>query len=276
MKNLDPTIAKQLLIRNKLGPLTIFYKLNIGEKGKKSKDIRYTIDMSNFFSYITQSELFGEKSIGIEDIHSICIFGSVLYRHIPIPFVEQTKIYSKKGNIEVRNTPTKELPRPVPNDIDLLVILNKNVLNNEKEIIESGSSVKKKKFNKRIERGGYGGTSVYWDSEESEIPLHICFRTVSQFLKGINNEDRISEYVSEFGLPIIGQNNFNNMLKKIKGNRRRVMHRIKWEVTNEICSSTCVSKWWVKYSLKDESARRNAVVPPEIEIEDDRFQFLDV
>lgn len=273
MKNLDPTVAKELLLRNKLGPLTIFYKLNIGEG--KNKDIRYTINMQNFFSYLTQPNLFGEKSIEIKDIHSICLFGSVLYRHIPIPFDEQSTIYSKKGNIKIKNTPTKELPRSVPNDIDLLITLNKNVLDDEKEIIESGSSAKKKRFNKRVEHG-YGGKSVHWDPEESEIPLHICFRTVSQFLKGINNKDRISEYVSEFGLPIIGQNNFNEMLKKIKDNKRRVMHRIKWKITKGICYPVCVSKWWVKYSLEDERIRRNAMVPPEIEIEHNRFQLLDV
>ncbi len=275
MNNLDPTVAKELLLRNKLGPLSIFYKLNIGEKGKKGKDIIYTINMQNFFTYLTQPNLFGEKSIEIRDIHSICIFGSVLYRHIPIPFVEQTKIYSKKGDIKVCNTPTKELSRPVPNDIDILVILNKNVLNDEKEIVESGSSAKKKRFNKRVERG-YGGRSVHWDPEESEIPLHICFRTVSQFFKGINNKDRIAEYVSEFGLPIIGQNNFNEVLKRIKGNKRRVMHRIKWKITKEVCYSMCTSKWWVRYSLKDEKIRRNANVPPEIEIESNRFELLDV
>jgi len=273
MNNLDPIVAKELLLRNKLGPLTISYKLNI--RDDKERGIKYIINLQNFFAYLTQPNLIGEKSIEIRDIHSICIFGSVLYRHIPIPFDEKSKIYSKKGDIKIKNTSTKELPRSIPNDIDLLVILNKNVLDNEKEIVESGSSAKKKKFNKRIEQG-YGGKSVHWDPEESEIPLHICFRTVSQFLKGINNKDRISEHVSEFGLPVIGRNNFDNMLKKIKGNKRRVMHRIKWKVAKEICYPTCVSKWWAKYSLKDEKIRKSTNVPPEIEIENNRFQLLDI
>ncbi len=275
MKNLDPIVAKQLLLRGKLGLLTIFYELNIHDTDQKRKDIRYTIDMESFFSYITQPELFGEKSIEIEDIYSICIFGSILYRHIPIPFVEQAKIYSKKGDIRIKNALTKELPRSVPNDIDLLVILNKNVLGDEKEIVESSSCTKKKRFNKKIEYG-YGGKSIYWVAEESEIPLHICFRTISQFLKGINNGDNIAEYVAQFGLPLIGQNNFDNMLKKIKGNRRRVMHRIKWKIIKEVCYANCKSKWWVKYSLEDEKKRRRAIIPPEIEIDNNKFKLLDI
>ena len=277
MKNIDPLVIKQLIKEDMLGNLRILYKVNVVKDPKEKNQRLYKIILKDFFQYITNNDLFTNCAIDYSDIHSVCLFGSVLYRHIPIPIEYEPEVLSVRGNLVVKKTKTKELPRPLPKDIDILIVLNKNVLKEKEKVVKKGSCGKQRVFKKEVYNSdGYGGTSTRWASTDSDLSVDINFRTISQFLNGINEGDIVSTYVAEFGIPFVGQNNFYKMLRNIKNNRRRVMHKIKWVINkSKKCSANCESIWWKKYSLEDEKIRREATVPKEVKIKSERFDFME-
>lgn len=265
MQNVDALTVEKLFKDNKLCNLEVYYERNICPEGQSST-AKFAFKLDSFFEAINSKVTFSE-------ISSICLFGSVLYRHIPIPTVVVDRIVKKRGTISIVKT-KEERERPLPNDIDIFVLLKHKLSEGEPDAIQTIPLCERKIY-KKI--SGYGGSYLEKISGDSDLPLHISFRSISQFLNGINHGDEISEYVATFGIPFVGQKKFYQTLKHIKGNVRKDMHRIKWKVDkNDFCRIRCYNKWWKNHDLTNEKMKREARNIPSEESNKNRFELMDV
>jgi hypothetical protein len=217
MQNIDIDVVKKLQKYGHLGDLLIPYK-GLPNSGKK-KVIR--LDLFKFFDLFSESFF---PPVKIDDIQVVCLFGSTLYKHIPRKSVLETVVKKKYiffGDISVKNI-GKKLPRAQPNDIDLMVISRGDVSLKENNKAEISTLYCREK-----ESGMYSSSSEY--KIVGDLPVHIHYRSVSQFLNGINGDDTVSRYVATYGIPFVGQNRFKEILSNIKNNSRDIRHKLKWK-----------------------------------------------
>ena len=276
MQDVDPITVKHLFEEQKLNNLTIFYKRNMCPKDFERK-VYFSFSLMTFFEKLLSDDLFIDSSISFNDISSICLFGSVLHKHIPVP-IEVTHHTVKKGGAIQTVEVKEEKPRSIPNDIDIFVMLKSGLLDSPKTVTTIPLA-SKSIFRKQVVQGvgSYGGDETRIVEHGSTLPLHISIRSISQFLNGINNGDEVSEYISTFGVPFVGQKNFSQTLEKIKGNVRKDMHKIRWKIaSNHSCKIECRPIWWKNYNLDTERIRREAVNIPPDKPEITRFEMMEI
>ena len=58
--------------------------------------------------------------------------------------------------------------------------------------------------------------------------LHIVYRSLDQFLEGIDNRDKISENIFKTGVPIVGKSNFHEIISRFDTRERKQLNEIKW------------------------------------------------
>jgi len=76
------------------------------------------------------------------------------------------------------------------------------------------------------------GTSKY-ESVDGAIPLHVSYRSVNQLINGLGRGDTLSESVVAYGILIIGQKRFAEIIKDIKSPERKPLHSVAWKVDLE-------------------------------------------
>lgn len=205
-------------------------------------------DLTKLFKHASGAEFF-DYQISPENIEAIVVYGSALFRHFP----PKKNVITKKKYLffgpEVEEEVTE--PRRMPNDLDVLLITKKN-LTDDKVIVPK--KTRKGDYNsdkiitpkKHVEGNSYDGcmevideTSVrteepvfdsygYAGSCEGGINLHITYRSVDQFLNGLGKGDFVSESVMKYGLPIIGQKRFDQIVKNVKSSERKPLHSVEW------------------------------------------------
>ena len=198
-------------------------------------DAEFFINLDIFFRSIIGLKMY-EPAINPQNIESVCIYGSVLYKHFP-PKIEEkvTKFLGFVINKEKRKV------QDYPNDFDIAVILkegispDKVIITKRHEsdssdiVLPSGARKKLPIFN---EIALMYGRLIPIDSEEGNMPLHIAYRSIEQFLNGIKQGDELSQSIYNYGLPIVGQTIFNEIIKPVFGNRNP-LHTVQWYETPE-------------------------------------------
>jgi len=230
MQNVDIKVVKKLFAKGHLGELLIPYRGLPEPKKKKWIEIK-------LFDFFNSFSAGSAPIVKMDNIEVVCLFGSTLYKHIPKP-IKYDSVLRKKyiffGEMLVRDV-KKELPRPAPRDVDIMVISNvPPSLSDINGVINSA-------FYRRQKIHSYYGGSGY--KEIGGVPVHIHYRSVSKFLNGINNGDTVCRYVAKYGIPFVGHDKFNEILGKIKNNKRYIRHKLKWKMySRRECGVACSTK----------------------------------
>ena len=179
-----------------------------------------------------------------ENIEFVCVYGSILYNNFPL--------FKRKYLFFGSLIPTKGQKRP--HDFDVLCI-TKDKLIDEKIIIpkrvkswhlfnQTGvdifhdSSIESAVKRVYTERGytrveTYNSSDSYYEfsgyvDQEDNLPLHITYRSLDQFLNGIGRGDEVSESVVRYGIPLVGAERFYEIIKNIETPRREALHQVEW------------------------------------------------
>ncbi len=207
MRDMTPELMQRYFENRDLGGLTI----KIPDCGT------VRTSLSHLFRSITGHEAY-EYQTEPENIEAIAIYGSVLYKHFPVP---GKTIQVNQDNIRGFLGLGKKVPRTIPGkrekpeDIDLMVI-TKEGLTDEKII----PTIKEDRY---IE-GFYG----HYQEFITEQGLHIVYRSTDQFLEGIGNGDELSESVVKYGVPIVGEKRFTEIIRDVKNPTRENLHSFEW------------------------------------------------
>lgn len=244
--DVDMILFKRYHDENKLKDVSLDFVFN-EKKLKSSEEIfdtkkgKISINLKNLFRASTNFEKF---SYGIEPdaIQSICLYGSVLYKNFPGQLSEVKPIFGRRFVLQERK---------IPKDLDFLVLLNKGLTkedviippktrdgdrNNEKYLNfknglikiewDYGTSYIVKKGFSKIDVSS--ATGFDGETDERILNFHLCYRSVDQFLNGIGKGDFISEEAASYGIPIIGGENFERILKKHNFPNRNPLYNIRW------------------------------------------------
>jgi hypothetical protein len=264
MQNVEIDIVKKLLKKGHLGKLLAPYK---GEpQPKKKKWIE--IDLNEFFHGFLHSL----NPVKLDDIVTVCVFGSVLYKHIPKPTVEDSvmrKKYIFFGEMVVKDV-VRELPRNAPNDVDIMVISN-----TAPSLADCNNSLNAAFFRRQKLDSYYGGSGY---KEIGGVPVHIHYRSVRQFLSGINNNETVCRYVAQYGIPFVGHNKFEEILNDIKNNKRYIRHKLKWKMySKQECGVQCSSKWfaWLMSKPSIETSKEGILARVPVEEKLTRADLID-
>ena len=197
-----------------------------------------SVDLSQLFKHATGLK-FLKHLITPENIESMCVYGSVLYKHFPNEkqIIHKTKKYMFFGP-EKQFIKTIKKSRKLPNDFDVMVI-TKQGFTEDKVItpikhLESdfafGYSLDYEVIDfTAVETKKMVPTSYGYSEDIGGANLHITYRSAEQFLTGLGDGDELSESVLKYGLPIIGQNKFAEIIKNITSPKRGPLHKIEWE-----------------------------------------------
>ena len=179
MKNITTKMIKLLLENKQLGYLNIIYKRNKVDDTNISK-CKYMIPLENLFDGILKPA-FAIGNIDIDEIVSVCLFGSVLYRHIPIPFTTIEHVKLRDGSPKICST-REYLPRPWPKDIDVVIFTKFPVARKDGQSVSLGQ-----KYNWHKSQGDYDSSSYRIDNDAFPIELH--YRSIVEFYDGIAQGD---------------------------------------------------------------------------------------
>ena len=230
-KNLTIHAMEEYYKTNKLGDLSLTWP------NEKRDQIR--ADLSKLFGLSMGLESINDQmppeQICPQNIESILVYGSVLFK--TLPKITETISHRKYLIFGPKITKTITLPRKlVPNDFDVMVIL-KEGFSQEKLIIPQRILVN--------DLPGYGHYEyispaveriTHYSFDDTCYPLkigmnlHISYRSVEQFINGIGKGDTVSEKVAEFGIPIVGKDDFEERIRKINFSNRKVLHEILWSL----------------------------------------------
>lgn len=200
LKDIEPLSEKGLLGNIKIKYRDYFTKRNSNTKFKINQ--YFNIKLEDLFDGI-------KKDItNPEEIETICLFGSVLYRHFFHPINNAGQVLKKKS----------------PSDIDFGIILKKDLGLNESTFRKIGEFYKPYKTRRGNDYGSW------WEShnEISEIPVHISYFSIEQFLNNSEQEKGAMKNIIEYGLPIIGQEKFKEIVKNAKSQKRKPFHKFRW------------------------------------------------
>ncbi len=188
------------------------------------------IDLNKIWQYSANLNAFSKEITKINkekvfpgNISALCIYGSVLYKNLPKTKFKKTWFgFGTKRIAVVR--PIKE-----PNDLDLMV-LTKEPVGEElffpgKENIVKTSILESDGFL----GGGYGSQEV-----RGNLKLHLTYRSEEQFLNTLQNGDVLSEAVVRYGLPLVGENNFERTISGISSPKRNPLHEIIWKDSGKL------------------------------------------
>lgn len=220
--------------------------LELGRSRFKNRVIE--LDLSKLFSHATEK-------IELEDIEAICVYGSVLYKHFHsggrgerIKIRRKYWLFGPKLHLKT----IKKL-KYLPRDFDVMVITKTNPPLEEKIIkprnlssYDNGDSFYHHRSRSSINDFVVMESVVKIEEWWSKIgwhyhdppnkfkdfltyvyrPLHITYRSVEQFLTGIGHGDELSESVVRYGIPIIGKNRFEEIIRDIRFPKREPLHQV--------------------------------------------------
>ncbi len=206
-----------------------------GKLGRLSVEIpqcgTISADLDHVFRHGTGLQSF-EYQTSPQNIEAIVVYGSVLFKHFPLEKVVTTRKELVFFGPEIREELTK--PRSMPNDFDMMIITREG-LTDDKVIVP-----RKKLVNTRYgTRYGSVETTIptavetrrpgYGYIEVGGSNLHITYRSVEQLLSGLGKGDTVSESVVRYGIPVIGQNRFREIIRNVTSPKREAQHFVEWE-----------------------------------------------
>lgn len=237
-RELDANLLYEYYRRGNLGTLHIAIpRDNIAI----SEDINIRVELDKLFEHVTNLKSFEERTRP-DSIEAICVYGSVLFKQFGTEEVvreERRKfvLFGPKQVKEQRKTRYK-----TPRDFDILVIL-KEGLTEDRVIVPKRTTIK-------IDTGyGYfdivksnGASGILTEVPVSDgiygyiegyvrggdLDLHISYRSVEQLLAGIGHGDELSESVIKYGVPLIGQERFNQLVASVTSLTREPLHGVQW------------------------------------------------
>lgn len=225
-KDITPKLMQYYSKSNKLGLIKSKIPIKPGKDGLGTLMGDVKLDLSKLYGIIKTDH----KNIDEASIMAVCVFGNVLYKHFNSPYSE------------------------MPHDLDLMFILTHS---DNKDIVIPDKVVKPKIRKECIGYGGYEKiiessavytttpTKIYrtfldyffsipkYEPVDGAIPLHVSYRSVNQFINGLGRGDTVSESVVEYGIPIIGQERFAEIIKDVKSPERKPLHGFAWHVDLE-------------------------------------------
>lgn len=224
IKDVDPEFLKELNSKNRLGKLLVKIPFKPESEEKDILYGTYRADLKEIYQTIL-------KPMSKEDIFSVCLIGSILY-----------KSFTDKDFIELDKAPSDfdllVLTKDSPDKVD--IVIPKRVIKpimkkvphayGSYDIVETSIIETKIPYRRdrtfleticREKKHGY---------TKGAIDLHIDYRSISQFEKGLGKGDTISESAFIYGVPIIGKANFESLIEKNPvGLERKVKHEVIWE-----------------------------------------------
>ena len=222
-RDITPELLKKYFEAGKLGRLSV----EIPQCGTISANL------NQLYRHGTGLQFF-EYQTSPEEIEAITVYGSVLFKH----FSTEKGIRAKKKYVlfgpEVKEEVSK--PRRMPDDFDVMVITREGLTDDKiivpkKKLVDTGYGYVESTIPTAVETkelvtgaGGYGYVEVRGGSN-----LHITYRSVEQLLKGLGQGDTVSESVVRYGVPIIGENRFAQIVQKVTSPKREQLHRVEWK-----------------------------------------------
>jgi hypothetical protein len=210
----------------------------------------FVVDFKTLFEAATGFEQGAFRTVPPEGIESICLLGSVLYRHVP--FQEEDVVTTAKKYVfwgpEIETSRKHVVKnKAMLSDIDVIVVTSSGLDGRDMVIPE-------KKISPIIERkqGSYGpydliiaqGIEATYhflicngydrftrDQKPSPVSLHIDYRSHDQIKKGIAQGDTVSQSLLHHGVPIIGKTSFERIVTEI-GAPREPLHYVRLEETD--------------------------------------------
>lgn len=187
-------------------------------------------DLIQLYRHATGLKFF-EYQTSPENIEAMAVYGSVLHKHFP----QETNTRTRKKWVlfgpEIQEEVTK--PRKMPNDFDVMVITREGLTDDKiivpkKKLVDTGcgyieSTIPTAVETKELVCDGYGYIEVRGGSN-----LHITYRSIEQLLDGLGQEDTVSESVVRYGIPIIGEGKFSEVLREVSSPKREALHHVEW------------------------------------------------
>lgn len=194
--------------------------------------MKIKVELDKLFEHVTNLKSFENRTTP-ENIEAICVYGSALYKHFgeEETLTQERKKYLLFGPKEVK---TQTVTRyKIPRDFDVLVIL-KDGLTDDKIVVPVRTTTNVDTgygyVERRVESDGTSGVLTqhpvvgdygYIESyvRGGDLDLHICYRSVEQFLAGLGQGDELSESVVSYGVPVAGKGRFEILVNSV--NRER-------------------------------------------------------
>ena len=256
-------LFKSYFEKDKLGKLSIdfvfgketkFPSRNIQEPPQiRIQRGEVSVDLSKVFRSITGYEAFS-YTIDPANIESICIHGSTLYNHFPFKREEyKSKRFHFFGPERVRQVYEH---RDTPHEVDLMILLKEGLTGDkvivpertrngnrvdQKTVISEGKTRKVMLDPLDLMYGAYvyevdgavakidvSATTFPGYRDERTMPLHLAYRSIDQFIEGIGKGDFLSEEVTQYGIALIGNGNFKEIVANIKSIERKPFHNVIW------------------------------------------------
>ncbi|MEI7719046.1 MAG: hypothetical protein WCI72_04210 [archaeon] len=243
-KDITPEYMQSRYQSDSLGNLEIVIPEVRGFVGEK-----FTIDtdlttlwryVANLHTFPTEIPNVDKRKVTPENISAVCIFGSTLYLNFPTQFARTRKDWFGFGKSVVETVRTK---RKKPDDLDLMVITKEEVgeelfFPGKENIVQTSGE----------QPGEYGNYKV-----EGNLNLHFTYRSEKQFIETYMMGDKLSDAVMTYGLPIVGETNFNRIISAAPSSPRNVLHELVWgdngrlngiiaEAARKVCSQPAQSK----------------------------------
>jgi len=195
------------------------------------------IDLENLWKHVANLYTWPVKISNVEkekvtpkNISSVCIYGSTLYKHFPTDFIRARKKWFGFGKEVVETIKRK---RKKPSDLDLMVITKEPV---GKELFFPGKENMIKTIGEKS--GSYGSFTA-----KGNIKLHLTYRSEKQFYDTLTKGDKLTEAVIEYGLPLVGESNFERILSGILSPiQRNCQHEVEWNDDAKILYGTIVER----------------------------------
>lgn len=186
------------------------------------------MDLGDFYETLSESDL--ETRDSIDDIYSVCVLGSVLYRD------------SDKEDM--------------PNDLDLILIRENKGDERDVAVVpekKSEAQIRRTRYSYQVEEAlvhtevprlnSFFERVVLNEPDyrllDSAIDLNLQQRSKRQFKQGIERGDTVSESVYNHGVPLIGRENFEELVGELEEERedltvsRKPLHDINWSRDEE-------------------------------------------
>ena len=192
------------------------------------EEFSISADLTTLWKYIANLNTFSTEIPNIDkrkvtpgNISAVCIYGSTLYRHFPTQFARTRRTWFGLGKSVTETVRTK---RKKPNDLDLMVLTKEEV--GEELFFPGRENIVK---TAGIKSGDYGNYTV-----EGNLELHFTYRSEEQFLKTFQGGDKLSDAVVKYGLPLVGESNFERIISTISPLQRTPFHEISWDDTGRL------------------------------------------
>lgn len=215
-------------------------------------ELSVNADLTNLWKYVANLNAFSieipnidKRKVTPKNISAVCIYGSTLYRHFPTQFARTRKTWFglRKGVVETARTERKK-----PRDLDLMILTKEKV---GEELFCAGRERIVKTSGKKY--GEYGDYTV-----KENLKLHLTYRSEEQFLRTFQVGDALSNAVVRYGLPLVGEGNFERIISGISPLQRMPLHEISWYDSGRLSGTIVeIDKKTIQQTMQNQSNQVN-------------------